>query len=316
MFKRYRPTREANEPFVEQRVSDQPEQSPTTEKADLSNNSVGGTKPSSKSRSRRKTASTAHSSRRRLNDMFVRALKFKHPNSLKHGVFSDNPAVRGENSHEFDELLSALINEWQPSGPTEEEAVYSIAQDMWRKRRAQRFLRAQLFVNTFDQSHHSFAEVIGLMNFYRIVSSEPEAAFEKEACRFLRADTINYLTQKFPRSKYKSASEWGEAVATEIWTVLLPGTGFWASKPQDEMEAAVRADAISMRETASVSASSELFEQELALHERLDAKIARKIKFLIETKAMKQMLRQTGAVEPADEHKEKSPMALLTKHHR
>jgi hypothetical protein len=126
-----------------------------TEKTDFTNNQykVDGVQPSSKSRSRRKTARKAHSSRRWLNDMFVRVLEFKNPNALKHGVFSDNPAVRGENSREFDELVSALINEWQPSGPTEEEAVYSIAHDMWRKRRAQRFLRAQLFVNTFDQSH-------------------------------------------------------------------------------------------------------------------------------------------------------------------
>jgi hypothetical protein len=305
MIERYRPkVLEANEPFVEQRVNDQLEKSPMTAKTDLSN-SVGGIQPASKSRSRRKTARRAHNGRRWLNDMFVRVLEFKHPNAVKHGVFSDNPAVRGENSHEFDELVSALINEWRPSGPTEEEAVYSIAHDMWRKRRAQRFLQAQLFVNTFDQSHPSFAEVGGLLNFYRIMLSEPETAFEKEASRFLRPDTIYHLKQKFPRSKYKSASEWGEAVATEIKTVLLPSNYCWLSQPEDEIEAAVRGEAIKMKETASVSASSELFEQELALHERLDAKIARKIKFLIETKAMKQMLRQAGAVEQAGEQQRK-----------
>jgi hypothetical protein len=48
----------------------------------------------------------------------------------------------------------------------------------------------------------------------------------------------------------------------------------------------------------SAALSSDLFEQELALDERLDAMIDRAIKRLIQTKAMKQMLGQAGE----DEH--------------
>jgi hypothetical protein len=278
-----------------------------TEKTDFTNNQykVDGVQPSSKSRARRRTATGAYTRQSKINDMLVRALQWKRPNALKHGAFSDNPAVTDENSQEFEELHTALIDEWQPSGPTEEEAVHSIAHDMWRKRRAQRFLQAKLFVNTYDQSHPGFDEVTGLFNFYRIMLSEPETAFQKEASRFLRADTIYHLTQKCPRSNYKSTSEWAEAVANEIKTVLLPSNYCWLSQPEDEVDAGMRGLATRMKLTASVSASSELFEQELALHERLDAKIARNVKFLIETKAMKQMLRQTGAVEGAGEQQRK-----------
>jgi hypothetical protein len=94
---------------------------------------------------------------------------------------------------------------------------------MWRKPRAQRFLQARLFMNTHDQSHPGFDEVTGLLNFYRIILSEPETAFEKEARRFLRPDTINDLTQKFPRARYKSIPEWAEAVAKEIMHGSLLG---------------------------------------------------------------------------------------------
>jgi hypothetical protein len=41
--------------------------------------------------------------------------------------------------------------------------------------------------------------------------------------------------------------------------------------------------------------AKEFFEHELNLRERLDAMIARQVKHLIQTKAMKQMLRQTSA---------------------
>jgi hypothetical protein len=188
-----------------------------------------------------------------------------------------------------------------------------IAHDLWRKRRAQRFLQATLFVNTYDPSHPAFDEPFSLMAFCGFMLSESETAFEKEASRFLRADNINYLTQKFPRSNYKSTSEWAEAVTKEIKTVLLPSTGrYWASKPENEWDAAVRGEATRMRSTALLSASSELFEQELALHERLDAKIATKVKYLIQTKAMKQMLRQTGALERADEQPRKIAAAKST----
>jgi hypothetical protein len=42
------------------------------------------------------------------------------------------------------------------------------------------------------------------------------------------------------------------------------------------------------------------------LHERLDAKIARKVKYLAELKAMKQMLRQTGALDRAGQQPTKN----------
>jgi hypothetical protein len=319
-FRRFRPENAGTPPgsenrttrLVEQLVSDEREKSPMSEEKGLNNqHGVDGIQPSSKSRSRREPAAGASSRRSRITHAYARALEWKRPNALKHGAFSDNPAVNAENSQEFEDLHSDLIDEWQPSGPTEEEAVHSLAHDLWRKRRAQRFLQATLFVNTHDPSHPGFDEPFSLMAFCGIMSSEPETAFAKEASRFLRADKINYLTQKFPRSNYKSTSEWAEAVANEIKTVLLPR--YLVSEAENEVEAGLCGQANRMRRTALLAASSELFEQELALHERLDAKIARKVKYLAETKAMKQMLRQTGALERADEQPRKIAAAKSTR---
>jgi hypothetical protein len=61
-----------------------------------------------------------------------------------------------------------------------------------------------------------------------------------------------------------------------------------------------------------MAVSDDLFKSQLALDERLDAMIDRAVKRLIQTKAMKQMLRQTGALERADEQPRKIAAAKST----
>jgi hypothetical protein len=61
--------------------------------------------------------------------------KPKRPNAHKHGAFAKTAILPGEDPLEFEYLHHALIEEWKPIGPTEEDAVLSIAKGMWRKRR-------------------------------------------------------------------------------------------------------------------------------------------------------------------------------------
>jgi hypothetical protein len=56
---------------------------------------------------------------------------------------------------------------------------------------------------------------------------------------------------------------------------------------------------------SSVTDASEWFEEELKVRERLDANISRVVKHLVQTKATKQVLRQTGGLERADERPKK-----------
>ena len=64
--------------------------------------------------------------------------KRKHPNALKHGAFAKTAIIPGEDPQEFEELHSALIEEWGHVGPTEEDAVLTVAKGIWRKRRLQK----------------------------------------------------------------------------------------------------------------------------------------------------------------------------------
>jgi hypothetical protein len=99
---------------------------------DLNNDhSAGGISPSSKSRSKKTPGVRAYHPRKGDNGGVARNPQSKRPNAQKHGVFSESPTIPGEDPREFQELHSALIDEWQPAGPSEEDAVFSLADLMW-----------------------------------------------------------------------------------------------------------------------------------------------------------------------------------------
>ncbi len=210
--------------------------------------------------------------------------KPKQPNAQKHGVFAAAAILLGEDRQEFEELHSAVILEWTPDGATEEDAVLTIAKAIWRKRRVQKFLEVQLATNALNPKHPSYDEPLGLIRLVNHMTAEPEDGFEKYAAHCLRPDKIHYLRQKFPRSDFESTSEWAQAVINEISSVLLPAT----LGDLKEM-----AEVVGLSQSAA-TLSNDLFKQELALDERLDAIIDRAVKRLIQTKAMKQMLTQTS----------------------
>ena len=58
-------------------------------------------------------------------------------NALRHGVLSRYAVLPWEDRSEYDALLSALVSEHAPDGPTEEHLVEEVAGIIWRKRRVQ-----------------------------------------------------------------------------------------------------------------------------------------------------------------------------------
>src|SRR5829696_8063631 len=56
-------------------------------------------------------------------------------NALRHGVLSRYTVLPWEDEAEYQEILSALVSEHRPSGPTEEHLVEELAGILWRKRR-------------------------------------------------------------------------------------------------------------------------------------------------------------------------------------
>jgi hypothetical protein len=151
--------------------------------------------------------------------------KTKRPNAHKHGAFAKTTILPGEDPQEFEELHSALIEEWKPIAPTEEDAVFSIAKCMWRKRRVQSFLEAEVLKCIGDPEHPAYDPTVGLRNAVIVLEPNPNMYFEgymRLLARFLPAPRIAELQREFPQQKFKTPSEWAQAVKNEITSVLLP----------------------------------------------------------------------------------------------
>jgi hypothetical protein len=205
------------------------------------------------------------------------------PNALKHGAFAKVAILPGEDPREFEDLHLGLINEWRPEGPTEEDAVLSIANGIWRKRRLQKFREVQVSRGRLDPRHAAYDEALTLCGVYNILADKPDR-FEN-AITWLSPEKEAHLRNKFPRHKFKSTSEWVQAVQQEIKSVLLPDANGYTDPP------------LVLLERSSQILSEDDIDNELAVDERIDLMIERAIKRLIQTKTMKQLLERNSTIE-------------------
>jgi len=229
----------------------------------------------------------------RLNNSVVPRRKPKGRNALKNGVFAEPLILPGEDPHEFEALHSALIEEWTPSGSSEQSKVFGIADAEWRKLRSRRFVQAKAIANSLTPCHPAFDETRGLIAFGYLICRQPETAFAEYASSLLRADKIDYLNQKFPRQNFESTEEWTVAVAKEIQSILPVTPGFDPLEP-DSLNPARDTRRIAQLFLTTIHARNFL-DDDLDQQERLDARIMRLTKELVEIKAMKDVLRRTSA---------------------
>jgi len=109
-----------------------------------------------------------------------------------------------------------LLDEWKPDGPTEQDAVLSIAKASRSKCRLQRFLEIYFIQSTLDASHPCYDEATALTVFASVMAFDPQRAFEEMAPNTLRASLFNELRQKFPRSRFNTTQEWAQAIIDEL----------------------------------------------------------------------------------------------------
>jgi len=222
----------------------------------------------------------------------MRDKKSKRPNATRHGVYRTIHILSGENPEEFKNLLDGLIEEWQPDGVFEQDTVLTIAACLWRKDRLRKFIEIEVIKKRFDPDHPAFDEALGFGFLIAGLRRNPEE-FERDIACYLRSDRVVHLQQKFPRARFESAAKWADAVIEELKLVLLP-----AYSLDRRSSEAVTATSDGSFFRSATAFPLDLFERELAIEGRLEATIDRLFKRLIQSKAMKQMLQQTGAIKP------------------
>src|SRR6516164_8070892 len=75
---------------------------------------------------------------RRLNSPVVGRRRPKRANAQTHGAFAEPLILPGEDPREFEVIHAALIEEWFPSGLSEQRLVFGMADAEWRKLRSRR----------------------------------------------------------------------------------------------------------------------------------------------------------------------------------
>src|SRR5689334_19089909 len=128
--------------------------------------------------------------------------RHKHPSALTHGAFARVAILPGEDPREFATLHSDLVEEWSPDGPSEWDAVDSLARNMWRKARLQKFIQAKAEGCSYDPEHPSFNEARALHEFYHIVKEAPDR-FEA-LLPALANNQAHHLRQKCSPRNYNS----------------------------------------------------------------------------------------------------------------
>lgn len=238
--------------------------------------------------------------------------RFRKPNALKHGAFSELELLPWEDAEEYEELRRGLFEEHQPEGPLQEDCVNTILTNMWRKRRmrAKRnfdiaaaldklenrvlweepvplfdtktegttyALKAQLERRPRTPPTGARDDYQQLLGFSSSLYRELDGSLLKVKIGMLPEEFSAYLNEKVPSEKFEYHSEWVVAVKKEVDTVLLPMVRGRAPQPK------------AYNETAAAFLTGDRVLEDLETEERLDANIDRALRRLYQLKAARQL---------------------------
>lgn len=199
----------------------------------------------------------------------------KNQNAVKHGAFAEALILPGEDIEEFKKLHASLVDEWAPEGPSEDDKVMSVAQNMWRKLRFRRYLQTRVAaIKQQDETirkrrSRDYDRAIKVLE--EIESGVPNSITEENLVDKLGKIHAEHVKKTVPRKNYDSENAWLSALSDSMVGLL-------------EAILQLQADLPPVDERLG---DEPLAERELAFEERLDAKIDRDIKQLGQTKTMK-----------------------------
>jgi len=210
--------------------------------------------------------------------------KNKNQNAVKHGVFAEVVILPGEDVKEFEVLHQSLINEWGPDGPTEHDAVSTLAKCVWRKRRLVRYQQNEIATWEEGESDNrrrgqekNDRDIKMLLRFVEDVESGSLGSVtEENLATKLATPWPEYYQIIFKRKDYASDSAWLAAIVDDIKNVLTPSLRVVKSSAHPMVE--------------EVFCNGEYIARELALEERIDMMIDKTIKRICQIKTAKEVV--------------------------
>jgi hypothetical protein len=199
--------------------------------------------------------------------------KQKNQNAVKHGAFSREPMLPGEKRRDYEVLRADLYDEWAPDGPTERGLVDTLVESRWRKQRLDRYehLSLQKRINQIqskseDRRHRQNLRKIWASEFSEATSLEAVEHILSTLSPLYRATITGWV----PLETCQDPAQWGAAIGKFLSNLA----------PEDQMEDSDKFMAILIPDQ---------IEKELDRSDRIDEKIDRTIKRLLQVKLAKQM---------------------------
>jgi ribosomal protein S13 len=197
-------------------------------------------------------------------------------NALKHGAYAESLVLPGESIDDFNLLHRGLIDEWKPTGTSEEDTVLTLAQCFWAKRRVDYFYNREVLGGQY-QDEDVIRHVNYIMELLDGAQTAAEAAIQ---IAHLPADYQTWIAQEVPRSNFQDEKSWIESLKSKLLSYLEAHVKF--ANATRSMPYKVN-KATFMRELTA---------KKIALDERLDARIDKAIKRLAQIKAIKPILEE------------------------
>jgi hypothetical protein len=198
-------------------------------------------------------------------------------NAVTHGAYAEHLILPGESIDKFSLLHRALIDEWKPIGALEEDTVLSIAHCIWQKRRVERFYYREARGGK-DQDDIRF--VLYLTDLLEKVQTLEDAT---TLTSNLPENYQRWIAQEVPRTKFEDDKTWIQSLAPKILELVPAHWQYATAKESLEFRAAYL---------------RELTAKRVTLDERLDARIDKLIKRLLQLKTCKQILKECASHTP------------------
>jgi hypothetical protein len=156
-------------------------------------------------------------------------------NALRHGVLSRYTVLPWEDSEEYQVLLTALVAEHAPRGPTEEHLVEELAGILWRKRRL-RLAEAATVRRGLKGTFASYRETANAALAHLDTADQSECV--SDAVRATTADTDEDMADMAAdetvtrRALELLASKRNDAYETALAALREDTQAWWAARPR------------------------------------------------------------------------------------